>query len=80
MAKSTKSCGPELTSRIDVFREVAVDKMTNAVNSEIFESIAEDQYDEFIRFCEQCAAEKDNIKDVSCALENGKLDFSINYK
>ncbi len=80
MAKKTESCDLNGTSRIDLFRHVAVDKVTNKVDSQILSMIADDQYDEFVNFCEQVTEEKNSIQDVSCAIVDGKLEFAINYK
>lgn len=80
MAKKNESCGLSGTSRVDIFRKVAVDNISNQVDPQILNMIAEDQYTEFIDFCDRVTEEKNKISDVSCAIVNGRLSFAINYK
>ena len=74
------TCGLGGTSRIDLFRHLAVDRLSNHINENIFSSIADGYYNEFICFCDQVEAEKDNIDTVSCFIEDGVLKFEIEYK
>ena len=80
MPDVNKACGLSRTSRIDIFRDLAVDELTNMINMDILASISAENYQRFIDFCEQVTAEREQILSVSCILENDSLEFSINYK
>ena len=80
MPDVNKACGLSGTSRIDIFRDLAVDELTNMINMDILASISAENYQKFIDFCEQVTAEREQSLSVSCILENDSLEFSINYK
>lgn len=74
--QSDTACGLSGTSRIDIFHDIAVDEISNMINMDILSSIAADEYQRFIEFCEQVEADKDSIESVSCSLnEDGSLEF-----
>lgn len=75
-----EACGLSGTSRIDIFHDLAVDELTNMINMDILASISADNYQKFLAFCDQVEAEKDTILSVSCVLEDGNLEFFVNYK
>lgn len=68
------------TSRTDIFHDVAVDELTQMINMDILASISATNYQKFIDFCDKVVEEKDLIISVSCVLEDGELEFFINYK
>ena len=80
MPDVNKACGLSGTSRIDIFRDLAVDELTNMINMDILASISAENYQKFIDFCDKVVEEKDSIISVSCVLEDGELEFFINYK
>lgn len=75
------ACGLSGTSRIDIFRDVAVDEISKMINMDLLSHIAADEYEKFIEFCNYVEIEKDNIDSVSCSInEDGSLDFSAKFK
>lgn len=78
---SEKACGLSGTSRTDIFRDIAVDEISNMIDMEILSHIAAEEYPRFIEFCNLVESEKDSIESVSCYInEDGTLDFSIKNK
>ena len=66
--------------RVEIFRHLAVDE-PSGVNLKVLESIACDNFQEFLSFCDRVFQEKDTVKDVSCTLgDDGKLQFIIERK
>lgn len=80
MATVKSSCGLVGTSRIDIFREIGVDAVSNQIKQEVFDQIADEQYAQFVAFCQKCEEEREKIDSVSCALEDAELKFHIKYK
>ena len=80
MPDSTNQCGLSGTSRTDIFPDIAVDELTQMINMDILASISATNYQKFIDFCDKVVEEKDSIISVSCVLEDGELEFFINYK
>lgn len=68
----------QYADRIEIFRQIGIDELNN-VCLDIFDSIATSHYGEFLNFCNKVYEEKDRIKSVSCALENDRLSFDIDY-
>ena len=68
----------QYADRIEIFRQIGIDELNN-VRLDIFDSIATSHYGEFLNFCNKVYEEKDRIKSVSCAFENDRLSFDIDY-
>lgn len=79
--QSNTACGLSGTSRIDIFRDIAVDEVSNMIDMELLSTIAADEYHKFIDFCNLVESQKDTIESVSCSMnEDGSLEFSIKSK
>lgn len=79
--QTEKACGLSGTSRTDIFRDIAVDEISNMINMELLSHIAAEEYPRFIDFCNYVEAEKDSIESVSCSMnDDGSLEFSVKNK
>lgn len=68
-----------LTDRISVFRQLTTDKLTNAIDEEIFRGLLDEFYDKFVETCDYVKNHVDIIKYVSCYIENGEIHFEYEY-
>jgi len=70
-----------LGDRVDIFKHLTVDQLTNSVNYKLFEGLLSEYYDDFIDFCNRVQSEdKSRIQDVSCHIADGTIYFNINYR
>jgi len=65
--------------RISVFKHLTVDKLTNAINQEIFSGLLKDFYDDFVKTCDYVRDNANKIKSVSCYIQNGEIRFEYEY-
>jgi hypothetical protein len=69
----------DYSSRISVFRQLTTDKLTNAINEDIFRGLLDEFYDQFVETCEYVKANAEKIKYISCYIENAEIKFDFEY-
>lgn len=63
--------------RIHVFKHLSVNELDNTINMTIFENLLNDYYTEFVEFCDGVKNSSKKIKNVSCYIDDGKINFEV---
>lgn len=67
--------------RVEIFKHLSSNDSDNGVDLKILDSIACNNFHEFLDFCDKVFEEKDQIADISADIdpEDEKLQFRIKY-
>jgi len=68
----------DYSNRLDLFRSLTVDSLDQSIIYEVFSSLLDENYEDFVSLCNYVKTIKDSIANISLSLtEDGEIHFDI---
>ena len=68
----------DYSNRLDLFRSLTVDALDQSIIYDLFSSLLDENYDDFVSLCNYVKTIKDSISNISLSMtEDGEIHFDI---
>ena len=68
----------DYSNRLDLFRSLTVDALDQSIIYDLFSSLLDENYDDFVSLCNYVKTIKDSISNISLSMtEEGEIHFDI---
>ena len=68
------------TNRLDLFKRLTIDELDETIKTDVFESLLDTNYDDFVNFYSYIQIVKDDVSNVSAFISDGNIYYEITYK